>query len=504
MIQKLKTAVLSLACLIGFAACGQIPQVVPVATNSWDYPSKPPAYTGLPDKRPMTRVLDQTTSQKIISFTPNKAIKFTNSSLTFQPMGTPNVPFDSKIFPGMILVSAPAPTIPYGLLQKVVSVTTNPDNTMTLETTEASLAEAIAGADIKPSDVQATHFRVPVDVMLAPSDSSKMMPSSLYDLKLPKAQPQGLTYDLVNERNVCQPKNPKIDNVVSASMNSCVSLRIWVDVRIDIGWWLFVPYLNGFGATMNGFQSWSLSSNITLGPSVSKQWPFPGDGDSLQLINYNPTPITFFIGPIPIVITPNLSLSINTQGEIRVNASLNSVFESSLLKFGIGLGSENSPLQYGFFCNWSNCVGINNLEQKFDQFRQSLQNWQPTAQPLFNNLAYSTGLKIFYRGNVNIDAGLFLYGFLGFTAGINPYIEPSLDVTGTYISSSQVPAFVETKLMGAVTAGVNGTIKVNLKLVLGNFKLENEAILVRGALVNPINLVPPFGYCWRNGQQYSC
>jgi hypothetical protein len=191
MIKVSKAIVLSLSCIVSLAACGQMPQVTPPTSDSWDYPSKPPAWTGLPDKRPVTRVLDKAAAQKIIGFTPNKAIKFNNSKLSFQPMGTSTVPIDSKILPGMILMSAPTDAAPYGFLQKVISVTNNSDNTMTIETGAATLAEAIAGADIKPGDVQTTRFKVPIEVAVAPGTSLQdAMPTNLYGLNLPKIAPQ--------------------------------------------------------------------------------------------------------------------------------------------------------------------------------------------------------------------------------------------------------------------------------------------------------------------------
>jgi len=67
-----------------------------------------------------------------------------------------------QVEPGTVIVSPPTDKAPYGVLRKVDSITENPDGTATVETSPATLAEAIAGSDLKPEDIQQTSYTVPV------------------------------------------------------------------------------------------------------------------------------------------------------------------------------------------------------------------------------------------------------------------------------------------------------------------------------------------------------
>lgn len=500
-------------CLAGtalLASCGNTPTET---DSSADYPSTPPAFTGLPANRPHTKVLTQFAANAVQSFGTDGRIVFdTKRSRPLRAAGElhrakTDSPDTQAV--GTILVSPPTAEAPYGFLRRITKVTTASDGSAVIETTEASLQEAIAGADIKPEEVTKSSIQVPVEVTLARTPKT---PSNTH--VLPERLPLSIAanngvkprFDIPiaeSPSNYCKDESKPLGMGATLNQSACVKVKLWATVDVNIGWWWIFPYLQGFGARLNGFANASLDAdvstlNITATP-VKIQ--LPGQFD-YTLVSTDFGTIAFWVGPIPVVITPQLKVSVGFgEGELALQGSASATIKSSIPSFDFSFGTAEKPVQFGFYCgntidngNWG-CIGINNVNEKLEDLRSQFSSWKPFSNPLSGSTAIGVNFDLSYRGKVGLEAGLYLYGALGLSAVVEPYIKPQIRID---VKFPGIPSATNarTEVYGGINGGVTGQIKAGVHLLFINF----EQIIVKYDDLYPEkSLVTFIQSCWIAG-----
>lgn len=476
-----------------------------------DYPFTPPAYTGLPAKRPVTKVLTNFAQKTIKDFSIDG--KLTIDTRAVPPLrrqgelGTMSVDEVDQVEPGTVIVSPPTDEAPYGVLRKVDSITKNPDGTATIETSPATLAEAIAGSDLKPEDIQQTSYTVPVNIsVLAVPKAGAPQNLTLPDYLTPESAKQlASQWDFFPvEGGRCEEPPAETLPLGTVNRKACIQLKLWMTVNVDIGWWFVFPYLKGFGAWANGWAKveTSVAYNVQA-PALQQTVNLPGV--SQTFLDTTGGVGVFWIGPIPVVVTPKvilqggLSGTLSIQGEARVTVS------SSIPSVSFVLGTEWSPVQYGFYCGntvangyWG-CRPVNNVPEKLEALRQQFSTWNPYSNPLALSGTARITTTLGYRANLSIQAGVYLYGVVGLAAALEPYAGPKLRAWVEY--SSQDPNQPVTGFSAGIYGGLDGRVMAGVN-VLG-INLSGDVIRP-GPIVPETALLPEFSKCWRGVGLIPC
>jgi hypothetical protein len=491
------------------AACGTTtdPPTASTSSTPTTYPSVPPAFTGLPTERPHTKVLTTFAARQVTSYSADGRIAFNTKAL--RPTRAPgelhpaNTDTPDQLPIGTILVSPPTEEAPYGFLRRVESVSVAPDGTAIITTSDASLQEAIAGADIQPEDVQASSVQVPVEVTLAPSRPEALTEALPKQLSKPsstvRVQPQWDIPVAENPSSMCQVQSTPLVGGATLDQTGCIRFKLWATVDVDIGWWWIFPYLKGFGARMNGFASADVKTNLTTlnVDTTLATINLPGNFD-YTLVSVNPGVVTFWVGPIPVVIAPQLGLKVKmNQGQISLKANASAKLTSVLPGFTFTLGTQIDPLRFGFYCGntvnngyWG-CLNINNLNEKFEALKSQLGAWSPTSTPIGSEINTQLNLDLSYNGELGIQAGIYLYGALGLGASLQPYITPRVGLSVGF-NGIPSPTTARTEVYGRIDGGINGEITAGLHLLFINL----DTTLARGTLVPPRTIATLMRSCW--------
>ncbi len=389
----------------------------------------------------------------------------------------------------------------YRFLRKVVNVVKNADGTVSIETSEATLQEAIAGSDLKKEDLKITSFKVPVDVYMVPQAGQTQPKIDPYTKK-GRMTPQWDIGIISSGENWCKPVTKPIVGDATVKVSPCIKARIWASVDVDIGWWWIFPYLAGFGMKMNGAASAGIDANVNaLSFERELKLELP-TGMKVDIYSWSAPPVTVWLGPIPIVLTPQVSLGVEF-GKITLSAKATATgtISTSLTKFNLALGSDSSPMQYGFYCgntvsaagNWG-CRGINNIPEKIEALKTQLRDWKPLSNPVSVQSSSALTFGIDYDARAKIAGSLALYGVLGLSGSVEPYVKPSVGVSIVPRNNG-----VRADLAASITTGLDGKIEgfVNLLFINETFTIAKFE-----------NLVPPaeFKYtsCWDSVYQVSC
>lgn len=469
-----------------------------------DYPFTPPAYTGLPAKRPATKVLTDFAQKTIKDFSIDG--KLTIDTRAVPPLrkqgelGTMSVDEVDQVEPGTVIVSPPTDKAPYGVLRKVDSITENPDGTATVETSPATLAEAIAGSDLKPEDIQQTSYTVPVNVSVlavpkAGAPQNLTLPDYLTPESAQQLAPQWDFFPVDGGR--CETPPPAAMPLGIVNRSACIQLKLWMTVNVDIGWWFIFPYLKGFGAWANGWArvETSIAYNVQA-PGLSQTVNLPGV--SQTFLDTTGGVGVFWIGPIPVVVTPKVILQGGLSGTLSIQGNAGVAVSSSIPNVSFNLGTEQSPVQYGFYCGntvangyWG-CKPVNNVAEKVEALRQQFTAWNPYSNPLALSGTASITTTLRYRANLSVQAGVYLYGTVGLAAALEPYAGPKITAGVEY--NIQDPNQPVTRLRAGIYGGLDGRVMAGVNIL--GVSLSGD-VIPQGAIVPETPLLPEFSRCWR-------
>jgi hypothetical protein len=326
------------------SACGQVdsgqvdipvaqnpaPVIAGVGTPDVAAPAKPSDHQRPPGK---TRVLTQFAGGTLTRLSAKGTMTFDRPMiLPIRAAGISAMKVDdvTELEPGDIIVTAPTDTAPYGFIRKVEGVTGTNGEVM-VTTSSATLEDAIKGSDLPAGDY---HLSEPVQMNevvaayvvgqdgqlaaqgVSPTDGPT--DPGFYALPLPQKglKRQGSIGIGTGTGDQCIDL-PLTINEGGFGSKACFNLsaRANLDLQIGIAWaWIFpYPTVNQFSAKFVGNAMGSL--NIKTG--ISHQFFSP---IKMKLAGYTFAPVTFWIGPLPVVMVPQYEITLNANGTVSANA----------------------------------------------------------------------------------------------------------------------------------------------------------------------------------------
>ncbi len=343
---------------------------------------------------------------------------------------------------GDVVVSEPTAAAPYGILRRVTAIDDAVAGQITLETELASLDMVLESGSLYESftltvdDIAEVEYHVDGVRMFDPADPTERMrlaaltgdASSAVDGAEPLALPPGFigwSFDDLVIHDMDGNLNTKNDQVL-------VRGDVGVYPIFDMGFALNCSYwctrTNPYFKFEVGAQviaRLALDSKVPVGLSFTK---------TLPLATLTGTPITFSIGPIPVVIVPKFKLELRFDGSIGFSVSYEVQGDLSLKA---GAQYKNG--------SWSNISG---LDHNFLT--------QPVKADSFVQVVAKASLKGAIRGE------LLFYGMVGIYAEIVP--KAALD-----IAYPRAPIW-------KVSAGVEVNAGITIDVIL--FKKDWKAKLI--------------------------
>lgn len=340
-------------CLLLLAACTQ--------------PPKPVTPTVI---RPEAKVLDAAARQAL------KEVR-ADGTLVFAPVAASSTAqaINPKQFkPGDIIVSEPTPAAPYGLLRKVV-VPADDGGEVTVRTSQAQIGDAIQKGSLR------------ADYTLSAADLEEVVPAQGVQLSAVRSQEVKLFDRTISLVVLDKDGNDKTTNDrVTAAGQISLEAGFKIDLDLDCNYWcLYDNDLDFLGQVKAKLSTKiKISGEALLGSSIKK---------TLPIANLNFKAKTFYIGLLPVVITPRIVLELRFDGSVGIKVS----YEAGQTLTAV--------------------AGV-----KYDDKWQSIS--ELTSEPFAGPVDASIGVAGALEAKVKAAARgeLLLYGVIGPTLEIAPFI----------------------------------------------------------------------------------
>lgn len=311
---------------------------------------------------PTTKVLDSSLQGTIESVSPEGMIVFSKTS-----------PAIASLAAGDVLVSDAIPAAPNGLLRKVSAIRVE-GNQVLVETVDAELIEAVQEGkvsfvkELKPEDVRST-WLYPGVALNGPAKADSYSPhlASLAPVSS-VLRPSAFSYTIDTDFGT----GGRVKVVGNASLEP----KLEADVNISCNDKIFgacaeIPDLNFMTRI-------AILENVSL----SVQGDATSFNKKIEIARHEFQPLTFWIGPVPVVFTPILSIYLQGDGVL-----------TSKVEYAIG---QKLTLAAGF--RYNSDTGFKDLsEASFDFLKPS---------PTFTK-------QVDLRGVVGGEFKLLLYGTIG-------------------------------------------------------------------------------------------
>jgi formylglycine-generating enzyme required for sulfatase activity len=348
-----------------------------------------------------TEVLDETTTQYLAEISGDGAV------FTF----TQSTPALEALAPGEVIVGDASENAPYGFLRQVTSVS-SVGGQVVVATQDATLEDAIEDGAVQvshaltPDDIQGSTLIQGVTWATAPQLNDAFY-LNLEDVVL---------YDLDG--------NPATQNDQIRADGS-IRLEPDFDFRLVVRRWKLEEL--SFTASAVETAELEIKAEIEL-LSVKKE---------KEIARYRLRPITVWVGWVPVVIVPVLTVNVGVDGSVHVGVTTGVEQQATM---GAGLryaGGAWSPVKY--FSN---------------QFH-------------YNPPTLSAGLDL--KGYAGAKLSLLLYGVIGPYAGLEAYLKLEADPLATpwwiLYAGLKVPVGVKITVLSHLIAGYEATL-IDYKLLL--------------------------------------
>jgi hypothetical protein len=312
-----------------------------------------------------TNVLSDETTNSLSSISPDGTVfTFSQSSGELKDLD-----------PGEIIVSDPSAAAPDGFLRKVVN-TSNSGGEMIVETADATLEEAIAQGEVNfsqsldPGDIQdstlvaGTTLNMSPEVVEGMSFNYNLNNVILYDAD----GNTGTTYDQVKA-------NGRVALNTDINFSYKISWKFWKSPKIS-----FVQSTNELAELEIIFEAaYQLQKEV-------------------EIARHYFSPITLWVGPVPVVFTPILTVYVGVDGTVYTSV-MTRVHQAATLSYGV----------------------------KYDD------GWEPIGS--FNN-SFSfappvVDANLSVKGYTGTSLSLLLYGVVGPHADLVPYLLLNADINTT-------------------------------------------------------------------------
>lgn len=319
-------------------------------------PPTPPAPPNV--VRDETRVLDASTRSAL------QEVK-SDGTLVFS---SPN-PLKS----GDVIVSEPTAAAPYGLLRKVTAVAPSGAGE-SVSTTQAKIGDALKSGHLSVTGRALTAADLVSVTPLAQGSIRRTDNGLNFNLDV-------VLFDLDGNKNTTN------DQIKATGP---INLRPSLDADLSLDCGLLCIYDDDLDFLFKLTLQEQAQLHITAAA---------GYGASLEIpvFQLNFTPITFFIGPVPVVITPRMTLKVKLDGSIAANVD----FQANQILTAV------AGVQYTD--DWHNLSSIDNN---------------------FNSTSASASVTMSATARAPLQAEFLLYGVVGPTIGVTPKLNLSVSVPG--------------------------------------------------------------------------
>ncbi len=348
----------------------------------------------------------------------------------------------AALSPGDVIGTSPTPAAPHGFLRKVVSLAPAAGGGVTVQTTQARLDEAIKNGSLAqkfsldPSHAHLTALQSGVGplqplgraLVAGEPRSGAGSGSSGFDI------PVSLTVS---------------DMGSNLTINGDVAFFAGLDVGASVDMFCGVdgnPCL-GFRAVAELVDNASVQIQGTIAAQLSKSIP-------IATLDFDP--ITFFIGPWPVVLVPQLTVSLNLSGTAQVSFSYSA--------------SAAGP-QFAYGAVWDSSNG-----------------WQPqdsSSGPTYSSALQNLNAQLTVAAKVPVQFEVLLYDVVG------PIFTVSFGLDALY----QIPHDPVWEIDGTVEADFGITLSLPILGSMGTFQtalLKDKVVIAKAPNTPPqITIVAP-------------
>ncbi|CAN5868077.1 hypothetical protein BH24DEI2_BH24DEI2_16530 [soil metagenome] len=380
-----------------------------------------------------TEVIDEATRAKLVSFD-GDTLRFSET--------TPQL---ARLNKGSVLVSEPSEAAPFGYLRRVSEVRRD-GAALVIETKHASLDEAIAQGSLSVT-LPLTPKELDSNQVLLENLSLTMNAGDLTPLA-----GDAFDFELVFEKVLLDVDGNDQTKNDQMTLNGKVALDLFAKIDVDISWFadaekveFVVGVTQKTTLSFKGFAALKLKKEIKVA-----QLDFATQ--------------TFFVGPVPVVMTPSIELIIGIDGDLRATTTLTV--------------SETATLQAG--ARWTNKKGWRNISEadvdfgftppSIDGAGTKLEAYAgPKAKLKFYGvLGPHAFIKVFAKTDVKIPRDPIWKLSVGLKVGAG--FDVDLPIVGKLVDLDLTVIDVEKELTRAENSGpslkiiaptVSGTIPVN-------------------------------------------
>jgi len=268
-----------------------------------------------------TKVLGESTTQHLLT------VSTDGSTLTFSET-TPEL---KSLLPGDVIVIGITPVTPNGLLRKVITVSIA-NNQVVVETTQAALDDAIEDGTIE------------LNKHLTPND-----------IRAVTALSQGVSFTNILSTQALEGFYIELNDIVLYDEDDNYGTRndqIKANGGISINpGFVFNLDIDDFQLKqLNFITTADLNSELEIEAKVA----ILDIQKKVEIARYNLTPFTIWVGWLPVIITPNLTVNVGLDGEISVGIETSVTQEANLtagLTFDDGIWSPISTFSNSFQFN---------------------------------------------------------------------------------------------------------------------------------------------------------
>lgn len=218
--------------------------------------------------------------------------------------------FSENLKPGDVIVTGVSTYTPYGLIRKITTTKTDGNNIIVKTTDDARITDAI-----EKGSVSISKALVPTDIR----ESQSLRGVSLTETK---EMPTGV---IVSNESLftlfLQDTILYQDGVNKITAEGSISFGIGLDVDIDIGWGK-IEYIK-FETSPYQTARLHISSNVDY--AINKK---------VKIAEYTLAPIVTFVGIVPIVFVPIVTVNVGLDGEVSVGLS-SGIIESAQIIAGL-------------------------------------------------------------------------------------------------------------------------------------------------------------------------
>jgi hypothetical protein len=295
---------------------------------------------------------------------------------------------------GDVIVSEPTAAAPYGLLRKVTGVSAAAAGT-TVSTTQAKLGDALKSGHLSVTNRALTTDDLASVTPLAQGSIRRTGTDLNFNLDV-------VLLDLDGNKNTTE------DQI---KVSGPISIRPSIDADISLDCGPLCLYDNDldflFKLTIQEQAQLHITAKVGYGASLE-----------IPVFKLNFSPITFFIGPVPVVITPRMTLKVKLDGSIAASVD----FQANQILTAV------AGVQYTD--DWHNLSSIDNN---------------------FTSTSASAAVTMNATARAPLQAEIMLYGVVGPTIGVTPKLGLNVSVPGD-------PVW---KLSG----GIEGTVGVKVDIL---------------------------------------